>query len=242
LNATAAVISVRGLTKRFGPVTALDGIDLDVRRGETLAVLGPNGAGKSTLLRLLAGLARPSRGSLRIGGGDGDASASRALARGGVGYVGHATLLYPALTARENLVFAARLYGVDDPAGRAGSLLRAQGLEAVAERPAGEFSRGTAQRLAIARGLVHDPAVVLLDEPFAGLDRAASERLLERLRDLGRSGRTLVLVTHDLGHASALADSALVLVRGRIVHRASAEDLEPARLEAAYLARVEAAS
>jgi heme exporter protein A len=238
MSRSAAAIAARGLGKRFGPVVALEGVDLDVDAGVTLAVLGPNGAGKSTLLRLLAGLARPTSGSLRVGAG----RESRPAARGRVGYVGHATFLYPALTARENLIFAARLYGVADPGARADVLLAEQGLTAVAGRPAGGFSRGMAQRLAIARGLVHDPAIVLLDEPFAGLDRSSAGRLTERLRCLGGEGRTLVLVTHELTVASALADVAIVLARGRIVHRAEGAELSPSVLDAAYVRAVEPAA
>jgi heme exporter protein A len=238
VNRGAAAVAARGLSKRFGPVTALSAVDLDVAAGSTLAVLGPNGAGKSTLLRLLAGLARPSAGTLRIGAG----GESRPATRGRVGYVGHATFLYPALTASENLVFAARLYGVRDPVARANALLAEQGLEAVADRPAAGFSRGMAQRLAIARGLVHDPEVMLLDEPFAGLDRSSAERLTVRLRHLRDEGRTLVLVTHELAVASALADAAVVLVRGRVVHRASGEALAATVLDAAYLAAVDSAA
>jgi len=234
----AAAIAARGLSKRFGPVTALADVDLDVPAGATLAVLGPNGAGKSTLLRLLAGLARPSAGTLQIGAG----GENRPATRGRVGYVGHATFLYPSLTARENLVFAARLYGVSDTAARANALLLEQGLEAVADRPAAEFSRGMAQRLAIARGLVHDPQVVLLDEPFAGLDRSSVERLAARLRALRDTGHTLVLVTHELSVASTLADAAIVLLRGRVVHRAAGDALAPTVLDAAYLAAVESAA
>jgi heme exporter protein A len=238
VSRSAAAIAARGLGKRFGPVVALESVDLEVPAGSMLAVLGPNGAGKSTLLRLLAGLARPTSGSLRVGAG----RESRSAARGRVGYVGHATFLYPALTARENLVFAARLYGVAAPAARADALLAEQGLAAVGDRPAGDFSRGMAQRLAIARGLVHDPAVVLLDEPFAGLDRSSAARLTEVLRQLHGDGRTLVLVTHELGVASALADAAIVLARGRGVHRAEGAGLAASVLDAAYVSAVEPAA
>lgn len=238
MSRPAAAIAARGLSKRFGPVVALQGVDLDVTAGTALAVLGPNGAGKSTLLRLLAGLSRPTSGSLEVG----NARRSRSAARGQVGYAGHATFLYPTLTARENLIFAARLYGVADPSARADVLLEEQGLTAVAERPAGGFSRGMAQRLAIARALVHDPAVVLLDEPFAGLDRSSSEQLKLRLARLSAAGRTLILVTHELSIASALADAAIVLARGCVVHRAEGAALEASVLDAAYLAAVEAAA
>ncbi|MBW2269363.1 MAG: heme ABC exporter ATP-binding protein CcmA [Deltaproteobacteria bacterium] len=224
------------LTKRFGHAVALDQLSLELAPGESLAVLGPNGAGKSTLLRLLAGLARPNAGTIEIDG----APAHRRSARRRIGYIGHATLLYPALTARENLVFAARLYGVPDPAERAAQLLEDAELGAAADEQVAGFSRGMAQRAAIARGLVHDPALVLLDEPFTGLDRSASERLLVRLATLRREGRSLVLVTHELAHAAQLADASLVLAKGRTVHTGRGEDA--ASLEDAYLAAVERAA
>jgi heme exporter protein A len=225
-----AALAARGLGKRFGHAVALAGLDLDVAAGGALAVLGANGAGKSTLLRLAAGLARPSEGSLTIDG----RRASESRAR--VGYVGHATLLYPALSARENLLFAARLYGVPQPAARAAALLAQEGLAAVGDLPVGSFSRGMAQRVAIARGLVHDPALVLLDEPFTGLDRRAADRLSERLAGLRAAGHTLLLATHDVARAAQLADAALVLARGRAAAHCrgalSAEALERAYLEA----------
>ncbi len=229
------VVEATGLSKRFGPVVALRGIDLQVPRGSLLAVLGPNGAGKSTLLRLLAGLARPSAGTLRVG----DAAGDRRAARREIGFIGHQTFLYPALTARENLRFAARLYGVAGAEGRIARLLAEQDLEPLADRAAGTLSRGQAQRLAIARGLVHDPAVVLLDEPMSGLDRAAAGRLAARLGRLRDDGRTLVLVTHDLARAAELADAALVLVAGRVAQRAEGAALAPEELERAYLAALE---
>jgi heme exporter protein A len=233
---SGAAVAARGLEKRFGPAVALAGLDLDLPAGHALAVLGPNGAGKSTLLRLVAGLSRPSAGSLTI---DGSLSHRREV-RARVGYVGHATLLYAALTARENLVFAGRLYDVPDPAGRAEALLAEEGLGAAADRPVGGFSRGMAQRVAIARGLVHDPPVVLLDEPFTGLDRRAAERLAGRLAALREAGRTLLLVTHDVARAARLADAALVLTRGRVAYRSQGA-LEVEALERAYVEAVEGA-
>jgi heme exporter protein A len=235
---TETAIAARDLGKRFGPAVALRALDLDVVAGTSVAVLGPNGAGKTTLLRLIAGLARPSSGSLTIAG----QPAGRREARARVGLIGHSTGLYAALTARENLLFAARLYRVRDPGARVDELLAETGLERVAQRPAGSFSHGMARRLSIARGLVHDPEVVLLDEPFTGLDRRAADGLTERLTALRRRRRTVVLVTHDVFRAVQTADSAIVLAGGRKVHESRGAGLDPTELEDAYLAATEGAS
>jgi heme exporter protein A len=225
-----ALILARGLEKRFGPVRAIRGLDLEVRGGSTLAVIGPNGAGKSTLLRLLSGLTRPSAGVLRVGRGGGD----RRSRRREVGLIAHSSFLYPALTARENLILAARLHGVANPAERADALLEEQELSQVAERKAGGFSRGMSQRLSIARGLVHDPEILLLDEPFSGLDPRATSRLAERLGERRTVQRTLVLATHDLARAAELADQILLLVRGESVALPAREGRDAAALERHY--------
>ena len=229
-------IAASNLEKRFGRAVALRGIDFTIPDGTSLALVGPNGAGKSTLLRLIAGLARPTAGTLQIGGDD----SHRRATRGRIGYIGHATLLYPALTARENLIFAGRCHGLPDPADRADELLADEGLARVADRAAGGFSRGMAQRLAIARGLVHDPRVILLDEPFTGLDRNAAERFARRIEGMRRDGRTLVLVSHDVRFAAQVADAAIVLSDGRIAHAIFDAPPDAAELERAYLAAGEA--
>jgi heme exporter protein A len=209
------------LSKRFGRATALHEVSFELPAGRTLAVLGANGAGKSTLLRLLAGLARPSSGRLTVAGHPpGDRGG-----RGRIGYVGHATQIYPALTARENLLFAARLHGLSEPRARADAALEREGLSRVAGRPAGGFSRGMAQRLAIARGLIHDPQIVLLDEPFTGLDRRSADRLAARLRALRDERRTVVWVTHDAERAAQCSQRALVLSRGRLVREVEGDSL-----------------
>lgn len=226
-------VSARSVEKRFGPIVALRGVNIDVVGGEALAVLGPNGAGKSTLLRVLAGLSRASSGSVSVRR-NGRAASGRGRGRAWVGFAGHATLLYPELTARENLVFHARVQGVADPGARADRLLAEEGLHGVAHRRAGTFSRGMSQRLSIARALVQDPPLLLLDEPFTGLDRRAGDRLSLRLRALRDEGRAVVLVTHDLLRASEIADRAVILMAGRILLEASGADLERHALEAAY--------
>jgi heme exporter protein A len=222
-----------GLGKRFGRSAALTGIDLALPAGASLAVLGPNGAGKSTLLRLIAGLARPSAGSLQVAGTPAHLPAARAR----VGFIGHASLLYPSLSARENLLFAARLHQLSEPASRVERWLEWAGLSAVADIPVSGFSRGMAQRLSIARGLIHDPLLLLLDEPFAGLDARSARRLAEQLAALHADGRTLLLVTHDLQRAAELCQRAIVLAAGRIAfdsgeRQAGAEALERALLAA----------
>ena len=232
----APVVSAAGLAKRFGPITALAGVDFEVGAGAVVAVLGPNGAGKTTLLRILAGLARPSAGAVRYAGG-----ADRRSARRFVGYIGHATFLYPQLTARENLHFTAQLYGVEDADARIAKLLAELGLEAVADRAAASFSRGLAQRLAIARALVHDPQLVLLDEPFTGLDPVSADRLAARIDALRGAARAVVLVTHDLARAAALADRAIVLVGGSVAFASSGAPRSAGELEHAYRSALDAA-
>jgi len=216
-----------GVAKRFGRVTALRGIDFEIEPGEAVAILGANGAGKSTLLRIFAGLSRPSEGRFeairevglaeREGGANGSADLARPDLRGAVGYVGHATLLYGELTARENLAFAARLQGADASPARLDGLLAELGLQDFSSRRTGTFSRGMAQRLAIARAIVHEPSVLLLDEPFTGLDAGSAERLSSQLSGLRARGRTLIVVTHDPQRGVELADRALVLDRGLLV-------------------------
>jgi heme ABC exporter ATP-binding subunit CcmA len=227
-----------GVGKRFGRSAALDGIDLELPAGACLAVLGPNGAGKSTLLRLLAGLARPTSGSLSVAG----APAHLPAARRQVGFIGHASLLYPQLTARENLLFAARLHQVPEAAARVEGWLERAGLSRVADLVVAGFSRGMSQRLAIARGLVHDPALVLLDEPFAGLDARAAARLAGQLEALPAAGRSLVLVTHDLKRAAELCDRAIVLSAGRIVFDSQGRPAAAEALERALLAASDSAA
>lgn len=230
----ASAVAATGLVKQFGALRALRGLDFEIPQGSVLAVVGPNGAGKSTLLRLLAGLARPSQGEIRI---HGDAAQTR-RARARVGYIGHATLLYPELTARENLRFAAKLYALPDASHRVERLLDEHGLASVGDRPVAGFSRGMAQRIAIARGLIHDPSLVLLDEPFTGLDRKAAQKLVSDLQAVRGGGRTVVVVTHDLAHCLALADRVMILVRGQIFDTLSCSNLSVLDLESQYLAAV----
>jgi heme exporter protein A len=206
-----AAIELDGLERRYGERVALAGVSVRVEPGQTLAVLGGNGAGKSTLLRVLAGLLRPHRGRALVLGAE--LPRERWKLPGRVGYLGHEPLLYRELTARENLDYQARLHGASPQ--RVRELLAAVGMERRADDPLRELSRGMVQRLAVARALLPDPELLLLDEPRASLDPAAAE-LLEPL--IGRpSGRTRVLVSHDVERALAEADEVLRLRQGRPV-------------------------
>ncbi|MBA3263941.1 MAG: heme ABC exporter ATP-binding protein CcmA [Thermoleophilaceae bacterium] len=206
-----AAIELDGLERRFGERVALAGVSVRVEAGQTLAVLGGNGAGKTTLLRVLAGLLRPHGGTARVL--EADLPHERWKLPGHVGYLGHDPLLYRDLSGRENLRYHARLHRV--PEQRVATVLSQVGMERRADDPVRELSRGMVQRVAAARAVLHDPPLLLLDEPGANLDPAAAE-LLEPL--IGRpSGRTRVLVSHDVRGALAEADVVLRLRRGRPV-------------------------
>lgn len=227
-GATAAdAIDVTDLVRRFGDREALAGVSASVAAGETLAVFGPNGAGKTTFLRVLATLLTPHGGNVRVLG---HALPRNAHAvRGRIGFVGHEPLLYRQLSGHENLVFYARLYGVRDAERRIERLLDAVGMKRRSGDPVRALSRGMVQRLAIARALLHDPELLLLDEPRAGLDPAAAT-LTEAL--IGpAAGHTRVLVTHDVEGGLAEADAVICLRDGRVAlaGRAGAVDAESVR-------------
>jgi heme exporter protein A len=200
----AALLEARGLQRSFGRVRILHGLDLSLRPGEALAIIGPNGAGKTTLLRLLAGLIRPSAGEVRISG-----------QRGSLGILLHQSLLYDDLTLLENLTFAARLYGLEGPRTAAAAALEHAGLAERSSDLPRRLSRGLLQRAAIARALVHAPRLLLLDEPFTGLDAPAAAGLRADLRRRLAQGLGLVIVTHHLAEVWDLATRVAVLVGGR---------------------------
>ncbi len=206
-------------------MVAVRDVDLDVSRGEFLSILGPNGAGKSSLVGMLAGVARPSRGTIRIFGSPMDDGTDW---RGRVGLLSHYGFLYGHLTALENLRFYGELFGLDETRGRARDLLQRMGLGQHASLQVRTFSRGMRQRLALARTLLHDPEIVFLDEPFTGLDPTASLLLREVLTEVREELRTVVMVTHNLREARALSSKVMILVGGRIVWRGSTGDV-PAR-------------
>ena len=221
-------IELEGVERRYGERLALAGVRIRVDEGQTLVVLGANGAGKTTLLRVLAALLRPHGGSARVLGAELPGEAWKV--HGKVGYLGHEPLLYRELSGRENLRYHARLHSV--PERRVEEVVAAVGMERRADEPLRDLSRGMVQRLAAARAVLHDPPLLLLDEPRAHLDPAAAE-LLEPL--IGRSsGRTRVLVTHDVEGGLAEADLALGLKGGRQAFGARAGEIDPSRARELY--------
>jgi heme exporter protein A len=226
------MIEVKGLVKRFGLKTVLRGVDFSVAPGEFVALLGPNGAGKTTFLRILASLSRPSMGEVRIAGHilPGQSAAVRAR----LGVVTHFPLLYDDLTAEENLRFYARLYGLETLEARISEVLDLVGLEARRRDLVRTYSRGMAQRLAIGRAMLHDPDVMLFDEPYTGLDQDASAMLDQVLRTVADQKRTVVMTSHDLARAEDLATRFDILSRGMIAASASRADLGKDNLLAFY--------
>jgi heme exporter protein A len=229
-HAPGDALDVNGLIRRFGERDALHGVDVRLATGQTLAVFGPNGAGKTTLLRVLATLLLPHEGSVRVLGRDlpRDAYAVRAK----IGFLGHEPLLYRELSGRENLTFYGRLYEIENPQERVNRVLDATALTARADEPLHTLSRGMVQRLAICRAVLHEPELLLLDEPFAGLDPDAEE-LVEPL--IGRaSGRTRVLVTHDIERGLTQADQLLGLRDGQVLLKGATGDCSVSEVRALY--------
>ncbi len=248
------MIEVKGLVKSFGSKVALDGVDLDVAEGEFLTLVGPNGAGKTTLIRILATLAKPTQGDVRVAGFD--LAKQGAEVRQRIGLASHQTLLYGDLSAEENLRFYGRMYEAPHLEERITALLQRVDLEHRRRDPVRTFSRGMQQRLSIARALLHDPAILLLDEPYTGLDQHAAEVLKEVLvsltsplsppkpalskveglggRKRGAKARTVLMTTHNLERGLELCDRAAILVNGRIVYQAEKSDLDVSTFREAY--------
>ncbi len=226
------ILSASGLTRRFGARVALAGVDLEVRRGESVAIFGPNGAGKTTLLRLLSSGLRPHAGTIEFDGRP--VTGGDPALRGRFGLLSHQTFLYDDLTAKENLVFYGRLHGVPDPDARAEALLHEVGLARRALDPVRAFSRGMQQRLALARALVHAPELLFLDEPLSGLVPRAAASLRGSLRGYVEAGGTLLLTTHDVDEGLRLCGRWIFLSRGRVASRGTSRPEDAGRLLAAY--------
>jgi len=219
------MLLAEGLRHSFGAVRALDDVSFGLQRGQTLAVFGPNGAGKTTLLKVLAGLILPQRGRAQVDGG-----------RRAIGWIGHQAQLYAQLTVLENLRFWSSLYDVPDNEflPRKDDLLQRLGLRDHEHRRVSELSRGLVQRAAIARALIHDPRVLLLDEPFTGLDRMAAEELRELLSEEAAEGRAAVLVTHNVEEGAELATHIAFMRAGRFAHFAPRAGRGPQQVSEDY--------
>jgi heme exporter protein A len=209
------MITVKKLVKRFGPKTVLRGLDFQVEAGEFVALLGPNGAGKTTFLRILASLSRPLAGTVQVAGYSLPGQAAAVRQR--LGVVSHLPLLYGDLTAEENLRFYGRMYSVANLEYRIQTVLDLVGLLKRRRDLVRTFSRGMQQRLAIGRAVLHDPEVMLFDEPHTGLDQDACNMLDSVLQEVAARGRTVVMTSHDLARAADLASRFDVLSRGKIV-------------------------
>ncbi|MHB0878923.1 MAG: heme ABC exporter ATP-binding protein CcmA, partial [Anaerolineae bacterium] len=220
----APPVEARTLTKAYGLRRVLTALDLTVAAGESVALLGPNGAGKTTLLRIIASLVRPTSGRVLIEGKD-LSRASDSLRRR-IGYLSHRTLLYDDLTAEQNLAFYARAYSIAAAGDRIDTMLARVGLDGRRHDLVRTFSRGMQQRLALARAVLHEPDLLLLDEPDSGLDPAARQALATLVSDVAGGGATIIVTTHDLTTAFALAQRIVVLAKGRIVADAATAALD----------------
>ena len=229
--APAPAVVLSGVARHYGGITALDGVDLTVPIGASILLLGPNGAGKTTLLRVLALLARPTAGTLRLFGEALRRGGDRAATRRRIGFLAHQGWLYEHLTAEENLRFHAGLFGLRPDRDGLAAALDEVGLLARRADLVRTFSRGMQQRLALARVLLHRPDLLLLDEPFTGLDRRGVERLRARLA-AAAAHRTLILATHDVAEALPLATRVVVLAGGRIAADRPAAGLTLSDLDA----------
>lgn len=225
-------IECREITKSFRNRLALRGINLEVKRGESVVIFGPNGAGKTTLINILATIMKPSSGKVLIDGLNLQDNAEAIRRR--IGIVTHQTFLYGNLTAYENLDFYGRMYDVPARKERINELISVVGMKSRLHDRVGTFSRGMQQRLSIARCLLHRPSIILLDEPETGLDIQATSLLWEALESDGKERRTIIHTTHSLERGFELCNRLLILVRGRVVYEGARENLDLADLKQTY--------
>lgn len=217
-----STVTLDGVSRAFGRTFALHRVDLTLEAGSVIGIIGDNGAGKSTLLDLLATTDRPTSGTITYDDMSRSNFARRARHR--IGWVSHHNLLYDELTARENLLFFARMYGIDDRGRRVSSWLERVGLASDADRRVRAFSRGMTQRLTIARALIHNPQLLLFDEPATGLDQQGSRFIVELLHSLRDRQRLVILVTHDFDLLDGLIDHLVILRRGQITYDQPVDD------------------
>ena len=227
------MLHMAGVTKRYGKILALRGVDLQLERGRCLGIFGPNGAGKTTLLRVVSTLTRPSSGTVVIAGYDGAREAGKI--RPLLGVLSHRTFLYGHLTGFENLQFYGRMFGVKPLVARVYDVLESVGLEQHARQLVRTYSRGMQQRLAIARAILHHPQLLLFDEPYTGLDPQAAARVQILLQQLQAAECTIIMSTHNLQRGLALCDDIAIQYRGRIVHRCSASGIDLQSFEQLYV-------
>lgn len=239
MSEAKAFLQIDRLRKSYGSREALRGINLELMRGEFLCLFGPNGAGKSTLLKCIATLLRPSSGTVRVQGFDLKEQPEEYRAR--LGMVSHQSFVYQDLTVLENLEFYAALYGVANPRERALELLDQVNLADRFDMPAANLSRGMQQRLSIARALVNDPELLLLDEPYTGLDEHAATVLRDQLRILHNRQRTIIMVTHNLRRGMESATRLGILARGELVYLERKAAVDPDSFEQLYFRNLEAA-
>jgi heme exporter protein A len=232
-----SIIQVQELRKDFGYLQALNGVSFNLNKGDFLTIFGPNGAGKTTLIKILTGLMRPTSGSAIIDGFD--ALEGNSMLRSRIGVISHATCLYPDLTALENLLFYAKLYGLDDPEERASESISAAGLQLRRHDPVRIYSRGMQQRLAIARATLHDPSVLFLDEPFTGLDLTATNGLKKKLHDLHTDKRTLIMTTHDISCGLEMCDKVAIQNKGKFLFLESIDRIDRESFETLYTETLE---
>ena len=225
-------IEVRHLRKAFGTLKAVDGIDFELKQGEFLTVFGPNGAGKTTLIKILAGLTRPSSGTAKVAGFD--VAEGHPEMRKEIGIISHATALYADLTALENLIFFARMHGLKQPEDRALKVIDEVGLSPRRNDRVRTFSRGMLQRLSIARAVLHDPAILFLDEPFTGLDLHATNVLKEHLQRLHDRHRTILMTTHDISCGLEMCDKVALQVQGKFAFLENITDIDKDQFESIY--------
>ncbi len=230
-------IKAEGLTKSFGPLEALRGVDLEIKKGEFYTLFGPNGAGKTTFIKILSTLAKPASGKLTINGHD--AVKSPEKARAVIGVISHDPFLYENLSAFENIRFFGALYGVSGTDDRARELIDRVGLGRRAHDLVRNFSRGMKQRLAVARAIVHDPAILLLDEPYTGLDQHGAGVFGEMLSMLKTGSRTILMTTHNIEEGLDRSDRVGILAGGRIVYESRREGVQKSEFREIYLSRVE---
>jgi heme exporter protein A len=233
MDEAAPLLALQGLGKRFGYVRVLREVDLELRAGELLLLLGPNGAGKTTLTRLITTLSRPGAGGIRFRG-EPLSEKNRWLLRREAGYLSHQTFLYGHLSAAENLRFFGRLYGIAGLDLKIPGLLSQMGLDGLGTRPVAAFSRGMQQRLSLARVLLTEPKLLILDEPYAGLDPQGSRTLTDLLGGLKAESRAVLLVTHDLEDCLPIADRIAILHKGAVAWQAPAHGLSLEEIRREY--------